>query len=100
MDCKGYFDTRFFGLGTPCPRVSGSTVSDIPRATGLVSHVANVKLHNIMMGVVTSLGEEHENSASRIFSNDRDCLAPHVHSRRAKAGASLQGEVTLTLNVL
>ena len=35
-------------------------------------------------GVVTSLKEEHENSASRIFSNDRDCLAPHVHSRRAK----------------
>jgi hypothetical protein len=35
-------------------------------------------------GVVTSLKEEHENSASRIFSSDRDCLAPHVHSRRAK----------------
>src|ERR1700732_863526 len=35
-------------------------------------------------GVVTSLKEERENSASRIFSNDRDCLAPHVHSRRAK----------------
>src|SRR6202040_986810 len=35
-------------------------------------------------GVVTSLKEENENSASQIFSNDRDCLAPHVHSRRAK----------------
>jgi hypothetical protein len=35
-------------------------------------------------GIVTSLKEEHENSASRIFSNYRDCLAPHVHSRRAK----------------
>ena len=27
-------------------------------------------------GVATSLKEEHGNSASRIFSNDRDCLAP------------------------
>ena len=46
---------------------------------------------NGLDGIVTSLKEEHENSASRIFSNDRDCLAPHVHSRRAKgSGASLQ----------
>jgi hypothetical protein len=27
------------------------------------------------VGVVTLLKEEHENSASRIFSNDRDCCA-------------------------
>jgi hypothetical protein len=32
-------------------------------------------------GVVTLLKEEYENSASRIFSNDRDRLVPHVHGR-------------------
>jgi PAS domain-containing protein len=31
----------------------------------------------------------HEDSASRIFSNDRDCLVPHVHSRRAKGSVCL-----------
>ena len=47
-------------------------------------------------GVVTSLKEEHENSASRIFSNDRDCLAPHVHSRRAKGSVRpCRNEMTL-----
>jgi hypothetical protein len=35
-------------------------------------------------GAVTLSKEERENSASRIFSSDRDCGAPHVHSRRAK----------------
>jgi hypothetical protein len=40
-------------------------------------------------GVVTLLKEEHENSASRIFSNDRDCLVPHVHSRRTKGSVCL-----------
>jgi hypothetical protein len=47
-------------------------------------------------GVVTSLKEEHENSASRIFLNDRDCLAPHVHSRRAKGSVrSCRSEMML-----
>jgi hypothetical protein len=47
-------------------------------------------------GVVTSLKEEHENSASRIFSNDRDCLAPHIHSRRAKGSVRpCRNEMTL-----
>jgi hypothetical protein len=47
-------------------------------------------------GVVTSLKEEHENFASRIFSNDRDCLAPHVHSRRAKGSVRpCRNEMTL-----
>src|ERR1700730_5908241 len=47
-------------------------------------------------GVLTSLKEEHENSASRIFSNDRDCLAPHVHSRRAKGSVRpCRSEMTL-----
>ena len=47
-------------------------------------------------GVVTSLKEEHENSASRIFSNDSDCLAPHVHSRRAKGSVRpCRSEMTL-----
>jgi hypothetical protein len=47
-------------------------------------------------GVVTSLKEEHENSASRIFSNDRNCLAPHVHSRRAKGSVRpCRSEMTL-----
>ena len=47
-------------------------------------------------GVVTSLKEEHENSASQIFSNDRDCLAPHVHSRRAKGSVRpCRSEMTL-----
>ena len=47
-------------------------------------------------GVVTSLKEEHENSASRMFSNDRDCLAPHVHSRRAKGSVRpCRSEMTL-----
>ena len=47
-------------------------------------------------GVVTSLKVEHENSASRIFSNDRDCLAPHVHSRRAKGSVRpCRSEMTL-----
>jgi hypothetical protein len=47
-------------------------------------------------GVVTSLKEEHENSASRIFSNDRDCLAPRVHSRRAKGSVRpCRSEMTL-----
>ena len=50
----------------------------------------------LMEGVVTSLKEEHENSASRIFSNDRDCLAPHVHSRRAKGSVRpCRNEMTL-----
>jgi transposase len=50
----------------------------------------------ISNGVVTSLKEEHENSASRIFSSDRDCLAPHVHSRRAKGSVRPCGsEMTL-----
>ena len=50
----------------------------------------------IQAGVVTSLKEEHENSASRIFSNDRDCLAPHVHSRRAKGSVRpCRSEMTL-----
>ena len=40
-------------------------------------------------GVVTSLKLGHENSASRIFSNDRDCLVPHVHSRRTKGSVCL-----------
>ena len=48
------------------------------------------------IGVVTSLKEEHENSASRMFSNDRDCLAPHVHSRRAKGSVRpCRSEMTL-----
>jgi hypothetical protein len=38
-------------------------------------------------GVVTSLKEEHENSTSRIFSNDRDCLAPHRTHRAFRASA-------------
>ena len=49
-----------------------------------------------LTGVVTSLKEEHENSASRIFSNDRDCLAPHAHSRRAKGSVRpCRSEMTL-----
>ena len=40
-------------------------------------------------GVVTLLKEEHENSASRIFSNDRDCLVTYVHSRRTKGSVCL-----------
>ena len=52
--------------------------------------------NNSRDGVVTSLKEEHENSASRIFSNDRDCLAPHVHSRRAKCSVRpCRNEMTL-----
>src|ERR1700688_4383218 len=52
------------------------------------------KKHGV--GVVTSLKEEHENSASRIFSNDRDCLAPHVHRRRAKGSVRpCRSEMTL-----
>jgi hypothetical protein len=47
-------------------------------------------------GVVTSLKEEHENSGSRIFSNDRDFFAPHVHSRRAKGSVRpCRSEMTL-----
>ena len=46
--------------------------------------------------IVTSLKEEHESSASRIFSNDPDCLAPHVHSRRAKGSVRpCRSEMTL-----
>src|SRR3977135_2543839 len=51
---------------------------------------------NFTDGVVTSLKEEHENSASRIFSNDPDCLAPHVHSPRAKGSVCpCRDEMTL-----
>jgi hypothetical protein len=47
-------------------------------------------------GVVTSLKEERENSASRIFLNDRHCLAPHVHRRRAKGSVRpCRSEMTL-----
>ena len=54
------------------------------------------KHDNIGEGIVTSLKEEHENSASRIFSNERDCLAPHVHSRRAKGSVRpCRSEMTL-----
>ena len=51
---------------------------------------------SLSSGVVTSLKEEHGNSASRIFSKDRDCLAPHVHSRRAKGSVRpCRSEMTL-----
>ena len=51
-----------------------------------------------LAGVVTSLKEKHENSASRMFSNYRDYLAPHVHSRRAK-GLVGPCRSEMTLNV-
>ena len=61
---------------------------------GCLDHVPGA--FGISLGVVTSLKEEHENSASRIFSNDRDCLAPHVHSRRAKGSVRpCRSEMTL-----
>ena len=70
--------------------------------SGVVSVVAVyadgsiIEMATIREGVVTSLKEEHENSASRIFSNDRDCLAPHVHSRRAKGSVRpCRSEMTL-----
>src|ERR1700704_3430421 len=52
-------------------------------------------------GVVTLLKEEHENFASRIFSNDRDCFAPHVHSRRAKGSVRpCRNEMTLDVEIV
>ena len=53
-----------------------------------------------LAGVVTLLIEEHENSAPRTFSSDRDCLAPHVHSRRAKGSVrSCCGEMASTRTI-
>src|SRR5450631_821954 len=52
--------------------------------------------HRAGDGVVTLLKEEHENSAPRTFSSDRDCLPPHVHSRRAKGSVRpCRNEMTL-----
>ena len=63
---------------------------------GLTEVFVRVRERIDTKGVVTSLKEEHENSASRIFSNDRDCLAPHVHSRRAKGSVRpCRSEMTL-----
>jgi antirestriction protein ArdC len=59
------------------PFMKGYTVFNVEQIDGLPE------------GVITSLKEEHENSASRIFSNDRDCLVPHVHSRRTKGSVCL-----------
>jgi hypothetical protein len=50
----------------------------------------------VVYGVVTLLKGEHENSAPRTFSSDRDCLAPHLHSRRAKGSVRpCRNEMTL-----
>ena len=52
-------------------------------------------------GVVTSLKEEHDNSASLIFSNDRNCLAPHVHSQLAKGSVCpCRNEMTLDVECI
>ena len=65
-------------------------------AAAAVFRVSVSYVYKALGGVVTSLKEEHENSASRIFSNDRDCLAPHVHSRRAKGSVRpCRSEMTL-----
>jgi len=37
-----------------------------------------------LLGIVTLLKEEHENSTPRTFSSDSNCLAPHIHRRRPK----------------
>jgi proteasome lid subunit RPN8/RPN11 len=62
------------------------------RDAGLIDASTRPAAFTSMMteeGVVTLLKEEHENSASRIFSNDRDCLVPYVHSRRTKGSVCL-----------
>ena len=72
-----------------------TTCSESVRITRILDK-ATINRANGLRGVVTSLKEEHENSASRIFSNDRDCLAPHVHSRRAKGSVRpCRSEMTL-----
>jgi len=77
MDRKGYFGHKILRPGDTLPShirlPSGSvlTVSNIPRATGLASHVANVKEQNIIMDAAT------------IFARLRDFLTP-----QNKAGLS------------
>src|SRR5580693_4688000 len=79
---------RYCATGSPAPVVSAAR-----RLAGVENAIRQGSNHD---GVVTSLKEEHENSASRIFSNDRDCLAPHVHSRRAKGSVRpCRNEMTL-----
>ena len=75
----------------PCHRFADP--SGVGRVVLLPAHI---RFDIGRRGVVTSLKEEHENSASRMFSNDRDCLAPHVHSRRAKGSVRpCRSEMTL-----
>ena len=83
---SGKLPTRSLGSAS----VTRGNVGDSPPRGVLATEEPDAK------GVVTSLKEEHENSAPRIFSNDRDCLAPHVHSRRAKGSVrSCRSEMTL-----
>jgi hypothetical protein len=78
------FDARMLGFYT--------NLTHLADRNAFAAHVQAMR----RIGVVTSLKEEHENSASRIFSNDRDCLAPHAHSRRAKGSVRpCRSEMTL-----
>ena len=80
----------------PRPRVDNAMVKAIGRAIRWRKLLETGTHTTVAEGVVTLLKEEHENSASRIFSNDRDCLVPHVHSRRAKGSVCLcRNEMTL-----
>jgi two-component SAPR family response regulator len=70
----------------PFAFISGSPQEQLPSELHSVPFIPKpcypAQIECVLHCVVTLLKEEHENSASRIFSNDRDCLVPHVHSRR------------------
>ena len=82
-------------LGKDAGGLSASTIGRLKEAWS-DEHTRWSKRDLSAKGVVTSLKEEHGNSASRIFSNDPDCLAPHVYSRRAKGSVRpCRSEMTL-----
>jgi Transposase IS116/IS110/IS902 family len=86
-DCGAAAQFRDHGwLHSRMRRRHSASLTGSPSATGeLAFGMEPVSINDPrpLDGIVTSLKEEHENSASRIFSSDRDRLAPHVHSRRA-----------------
>lgn len=60
MNCKGYLGHGIFRPGGTVPaRIGDLVVSNIPRATGLGSHVVNIKRQNITLDAATILARIH-----------------------------------------
>jgi hypothetical protein len=60
MARTGYLDEPIIRPGDPQPdRVGSLTVSNIPRSTGLPSHVAEIKRQNIVLDAVAIVARKH-----------------------------------------